>query len=140
MLSLDISVIGKTEIPIKGKKDKYRNVLIPDKLISILKEYLKVRIARPNIDKLFTNKNGNPLSRKYVDVIIKDYGKAAKINIRKLHAHAFRHRTAINLLELGYNLFYVAELLGHSDINTTRIYARKTKGELLKAINSLELI
>ena len=62
--------------------------------------------------------------------VIKKYCKKANIK-KNIHPHSFRHSKAMHLLEAGVNLIYIRDLLGHSSIKTTEIYAR-TNEELLR--------
>jgi site-specific recombinase XerD len=54
----------------------------------------------------------------------KEYTEAAGIQERSVHA--LRHSMAVHLLEAGRNIEYVADLLGHKNIQNTRIYAQIT--------------
>ena len=137
-LSLKVSDVNKNNISIKGKGSKHREVFIPKRLREILLNYLKVRINR-DTPYLFTSKTGKTgqLSRKTVDTIIKKYATLAGVDKEKAHAHNFRHLYCMSLIEKGISIDTVADLAGHSDINTTRIYTRKTKEQLLDTINDL---
>jgi integrase/recombinase XerD len=134
LLQLEIQDVGKSYISIKGKGNKYRTVFIPPKLQNILKEYINERAEKG--DKLFTGQRG-PINRQTVHNIIKKYANMAKVNMDAAHAHNFRHLYCLSLVEKGLSIDVVADLAGHSNINTTRIYTRKTKEQLMNAINEL---
>ncbi|ERI91014.1 phage integrase, SAM-like domain protein [Clostridiales bacterium oral taxon 876 str. F0540] len=134
LLQLEVTDVGKNYLSIKGKGNKYRTVFIPPKLVEVLNEYIKQRIAKG--DKLFTGQRG-PINRQTVHNIIKKYAKIAGLNINAAHAHNFRHLYCLSLVEKGLSIDVVADLAGHSNINTTRIYTRKTKEQLMMAINEL---
>ncbi len=89
-----------------------------------------------NTDELFVGQRG-PITRQTVHNIIKKYSKMSDVPLNKAHCHSFRHKYAINLINNDVSIDTVADLLGHKDINTTRIYTRKTKKELLNIINSI---
>ena len=135
--ALQLKIIDVTNdiVVIKGKGSKHRNVFIPQKLKSILNTYMMYRVPCKS-ELLFTGKKG-PINRKTVDTIIKKYAAIAGISMTKAHAHNFRHLYCLTLIEKGITIDTVADLAGHSNINTTRIYTRKTKNQLLDTINDL---
>ena len=74
-------------------------------------------------DELFTNMNGKPLTRQGLWKIIKYY--ADKANIKKdITPHTIRHSFAAHLLENGAPLKDIQEILGHSDLSSTQVYAQ----------------
>ncbi len=76
-----------------------------------------------NTTELFTNMNGQPLTRQGLWKIIKYY--ADKANIKKdITPHTIRHSFAAHLLENGAPLKDIQEILGHSDLSSTQIYAQ----------------
>jgi integrase/recombinase XerD len=134
VLQLDVEDANKSYITIKGKGSKYRTIFIPAKLQEILKEYAEGREGKG--EKLFTGQRG-PINRQTVHNIIKKYAKIANIKSDVAHAHNFRHLYCLSLVEKGLTIDVVADLAGHSNINTTRIYTRKTKEQLINTINEL---
>ncbi len=101
----------------------------------ILGEYISV--VRPAIvqnseeDTLFTNMNGQPMSRQGFWKIIKYYAKKAGIN-KDITPHTLRHSFAAHLLENGAQLSDIKEMLGHSDISSTQIYAQFIKSKYVQ--------
>jgi len=123
---------------VTGKGNKVRLVPLGPRAIKCLNDYYKtVRsgLARKNQNngKIFLSRNGKPLTRMMVWIIIKKY--VAMTNIKKdISPHTFRHSFATHLLEGGADLRAVQEMLGHSDISTTQIYTHLDK-EYLKEVH-----
>jgi len=137
LLQINVSNITDKTISVIGKGDKVRDIFIADQLIKNLNKYIKHRKHKEE-DFLFLNENNdNPMSRQSVHRLIKKYAGKAKIKLTRAHAHGFRHLCGYRLIEKGMSLDEVADILGHADINTTRIYTRKTKKDLIKTINKL---
>lgn len=82
----------------------------------------------PEEERLFTNMNGDPLSRQGFWKIVKHYAELAKID-KDITPHTLRHSFATHLLENGANLKDIKEMLGHSDISTTQMYAQLMKNK-----------
>lgn len=134
MLQLEKDDISKEYVWVRGKGNKYRHLFITSKVRTAWVDYLKVR--KDTSDKLFTGQRG-AINRQTVHNMIKDYADRAGVDREKAHAHSFRHLFCKSMIEKGMSIDTVADLAGHSDINTTRVYTRKTKPELMAAINEL---
>jgi len=134
MLQLTKYDIDKNSITICGKGKKYRDIFVSEKLKVVWQEYINVR--NDNVDMLFSGQKG-AITRQTVDRIIKYYTGQARVKKSKGHAHNFRHKFCKDLVEKEIPLDAIADIVGHVNINTTRIYTRKTKKELLDIINSI---
>lgn len=115
-----------------GKGDKERIVPINDYIIESLKEYLKVRdqlLKNKTTKELFLNSSGNKISRvgffKTLKKLLLEKGLDPSIS-----PHTLRHSFATHLLEYGADLRVIQEMLGHSDISTTRIYTHVTNKKI----------
>lgn len=113
-----------------GKKE--RIIPIYPAAVKTVTEYLvNVRpaiVLEPNQDKLFTNMNGQPMSRQGFWKLIKHYAELAGIK-EEITPHTLRHSFAAHLLENGARLQDIKEMLGHSDISSTQIYAQYIKNK-----------
>lgn len=98
-----------------------------------VKNYLKkgrpAMVEDESIELLFTNCSGQPMSRQGFWKLIKGYGKKAGIQC-ELTPHTLRHSFAAHLVSNGADLHSVQEMLGHSDISTTQIYAQMSHTKL----------
>lgn len=115
-----------------GKGSKERVVPIGEYVIDSLKNYLPYRtqlLKKSLSDYLFLNSRGGRLSRFSFFKIIKKKLKDKGIK-KELSPHSLRHSFATHLLEYGADLRSVQELLGHSDISTTRIYTHITNQKI----------
>jgi integrase len=86
-----------------------------------IKAYLRER--DDELPTLFTSRRGDPISRRTLDWLIKEYGRAAKLPKEKLHFHTLKHSIATHLLDAGGDLRFVQDWLGHANIQNTVIYA-----------------
>ena len=83
-------------------------------------------------ERLFTNMNGQAMSRQGFWKIIKHYADKAGID-KDITPHTLRHSFAAHLLENGADLKDIKEMLGHSDISSTQIYAQFMKNKYTAA-------
>ena len=89
----------------------------------------------------FKNHMGIPFTRQGINYILAKYGyKARKIGTayipEDLSPHKMRHTAAMELLTAGVDLVYIRDLLGHSSVTTTEIYARTDAQLKRKAIEA----
>jgi site-specific recombinase XerD len=100
----------------KGKKDRY--TLLSDKILLLLRAYYS--IYRPK-EFLFEGQNGGQYSSRSAQAVLKEAVKKAGI-LKQVSLHTLRHSFATHLLQNGYDIRTVQELLGHKDVRTTMIY------------------
>ena len=134
LISLDV-----TDVSIPGgfikcvSNGKLRIIPMYPAAIRILNEYIhNVRpqmIADPDEPSLFVNLSGERMSRQGFWKIIKHYQQMAQID-KDITPHTLRHSFAAHLLENGADLRSIQEMLGHSDISSTQIYAQVIKQNL----------
>ena len=129
----DIDMYNDT-ILINGKGSKERIVPIGDYAKKYLKDYLDVRNQlikkkNGNPNKLFLNNHGLPITRNGFNFLLNNILKDKGIN-KKVTPHTLRHSFATHMLDNGADLRSIQELLGHSDIVTTRIYTHISKKQI----------
>ena len=111
-------------ITIRGKGQKERIVPLRKDVVLELQEYIKLT-AKKGQKYLFENdKNGAPITRRMVGMILKQAAILAGLNPDKVSPHKIRHSFATHLLHKGLDIREIQELLGHSSIDTTAIYAK----------------
>lgn len=123
-----------------GKGNKTRLVPVNAEAAAIVRNYIR-RCNRTDTDEpLFVNRKGEKLTRAGIQYIIDKYVSTAHVQRPDLFRsritnHCFRHSKAMHLLEAGVNLIYIRDLLGHTSVVTTEIYAKtnpKIKEEQLR--------
>jgi integrase/recombinase XerD len=134
LISLNIDDIDLEHSYIKcNKGSRERTIPIGTISISALREYLnksrKLLLQDINDDALFVNVNGRRLTRQGFWKIIKHYKNQANIS-KDITPHTLRHSFAAHLLENGADLRSIQEMLGHSDISSTQIYAQLAKNKI----------
>ena len=115
---------GQATIRCKGKM---RMVILPRQLCGMLKGYTKKRkiISGP----VFISKNGKPLDRSNIWSDMKKLCDTAGVLKEKVFPHNLRHLFARTYYSIEKDIVRLADILGHSSINTTRIYTIET-GEI----------
>ncbi len=116
--------------------NKERVIPFTNETKEALEEYLKNArdaMCKEEQEYLFTNCQGSPMTRQGFWKIIKYY--SAKAGIKKdITPHTIRHSFAMHLVNNGADLKSVQEMLGHSDISTTQIYAKANANTKLKEV------
>lgn len=115
---------GVAEINCKGKS---RQVFLPRQFCQILKQYIKEQKIKSG--SVFVTKNGNPLDRSNIWSDMKKLCRAANVSEKKVFPHNLRHLFARTYYSLQKDIVRLADILGHSSVNTTRIYTMET-GEI----------
>lgn len=137
-LNLKVKDISKSEILVWGKGNKQRTVFIPDDLKKQFKKYMAVRDSKQEY--LFINKRGTRITEWMANYYIKKYASQTKVELKRAHCHNIRHLFCyICINERGMKVDEVAQLAGHSNINTTMIYTKKTKKQLLDDIKNFKI-
>jgi integrase/recombinase XerD len=124
----DIDIERRTA-KVKGKGKKIRYVHFSEECALVLIDYLQTR-SFDETDAVFINRKGHRLLPQGIYGMITRFGK--KIGI-PLHPHCFRHTFATNMLARGAEIEFIADEMGHANLNTTRIYARIPTEDMMLA-------
>lgn len=140
----DISLTEPYTLRIHGKGNKGRYVPLLKSSMPHIHKYLSLMKydCDARFDEiLFKNHMGEPFTRQGINYILKKYGQKANANGEALipedfSPHKMRHTTAMELLTSGVDLIYIRDLLGHSSVMTTEVYARTDAQLKRKAIEA----
>lgn len=121
-----------------NSKGKIRVIFLPNKLCDLLIKYCKKQGRKTGI--IFCTKNGKPLDRSNIWKDMKLLCKKAKIESEKVFPHNLRHLFARTYYKKEKDLSRLADLLGHTSVNTTKIYTMESGIEHVKQINHLKLL
>ncbi|MGE7544177.1 tyrosine-type recombinase/integrase [Sporosarcina newyorkensis] len=119
----------KRTVEVVGKGNKLRQSYFSDECGIVLSAYLQTRTSLPS-DPVFISKFGKRLQPNGIRKVLQKAGKGANLK-QSLHPHCCRHTFATNMLARGADLQFIADVLGHSNLNTTRIYAQIPTEELM---------
>ncbi|MBQ4651753.1 MAG: tyrosine-type recombinase/integrase [Oscillospiraceae bacterium] len=132
-----VEAIRRGEITVQCKS-KTRTILIPGKLKKLLLNYA----AKKNIQSgaVFITRNGRPLDRSNIWAQMKGLCKAAGVKPSKVFPHNLRKLFARTFYRIEKDIAKLADILGHSSIDTTRIYIMTTCSEHRRKIDRLGLV
>ena len=134
-ITVEALKLGKAEISLKGK---IRTILLPNKLCRRLLKYAKKQ--RTVSGEVFLTRNGTSLSRKQIWAEMKSVCEKARVAASKVFPHNLRHLFARTFYKVCRDVARLADVLGHSSIETTRIYLISTGVEHAATLNRLRLI
>lgn len=126
---------GITSINCKGK---LRQVFLPGQLCKMLREYIKTNNIKSG--PVFITRNGNPLNRSNIWKMMKSLCDEANVPKDKVFPHNFRHLFARTYYSIQKDIVRLADILGHSSINTTRIYTMESGDTHRRQIQKLGLV
>ena len=126
---------GKTEIALKGK---IRTILLPGKLCRKLLKYARKRQIASG--KIFLTKGGRGMSRGQIWAEMKALCQEAGVAASKVFPHNLRHLFARTFYKAYRDVAKLADVLGHSSLETTRIYLISTSAEHAVMLEGLHLL
>lgn len=126
---------GQATINCKGK---IRQIFFPKNLCKILSEYAKKQNIKSG--SLFVSKSGKPLNRSNIWKMMKNLCDEANVSKDKVFPHNFRHLFARTYYSLQKDIVRLADILGHTSVNTTRIYTMESGDVHKMQIEKLGLV
>ena len=126
---------GVAQIDCKGKR---RKIFLPKQLCQILKHYIREKKIKSG--SVFITKTGKPLDRSNIWSDMKKLCDMAGVMKDKIFPHNLRHLFARTYYSLQKDIVRLADILGHSSVNTTRIYTMETGEIHRKQIQKLGLL
>lgn len=120
-ITVDAVYSGRAEICNKGKR---RLVFLPQKLREVLKKYL--RKQKKTAGAVFTTRTGKPLDRSNIWRAMKALCQSAHVAAEKVFPHNLRHLFARLFYTVSKDLSRLADILGHTNLATTRIYTAES--------------
>lgn len=125
--------LGHLDLYSKG--GKVRRVYIPKSLQEEALFWLGGKRLKSGF--LFLNRYGDPISPRGISGQLKKYASRYKINPDVVYPHSFRHRFAKNFIARSNDIAFLADLMGHENIETTRVYLRKTGAEQKELVDKI---
>ena len=119
-------------------KGKHRVILLPNELKNKLKEYMDQKNIRTG--SVFITRNGKPVDRSNIFHEMKRLSAYAGVKPKKVYPHNLRHLFARSFYAVEKNLSHLADILGHSSIETTRIYIASSYRNFDRILDSMQLI
>ena len=126
---------GRSDIALKGK---IRTILLPGKLCRKLQKY--ARKQKITSGEIFLTRSGKGISRRQIWAEMKWLCKYAGVEATKVFPHNLRHLFARTFYRASRDVVKLADVLGHSSIETTRIYLISTGAEHARQLERLGLI
>ena len=134
-ITLEAVRAGVAEIALKGK---IRTILLPRRLCRKLQKYAKQQKIASG--KIFLTQDGLPVSRQSIWTRMKALCEAAGVERSKVFPHNLRSLFARSFYGSCHDVVRLADVLGHSSIETTRIYLMSTGKEYLRQLDKLGLV
>ncbi len=134
-ITVEAVKLRKATINCKGK---LRIVILPKELCRMLTEYAKTK--KITSGSVFVTKTGKPLDRSTIWKMMKALCESARVSKNKVFPHNLRHLFARTYYAVQKDIVRLADILGHSSVNTTRIYTMETGEIHRKQIQKLGLL
>ena len=126
---------GQTQVKLKGK---IRMIILNKDLCRVLKKYMQEQGITQGC--VFVTRNGKPLDRHGIWKAMKDLCESAGVSKEKVFPHALRHLFAKTYYSLQKDIVRLADILGHSSINTTRLYTIENGDEHRRQMERIGLV
>ena len=122
-------------VDIYSKGGRMRRLYFPEKLEKEALKWLENEGRCSGF--LFLNTRGGKLTPRGISLRLKEFASKYGIDPGQVHPHAFRHLFAKNFLQKNNDIALLADLLGHSSIETTRIYLQQSSQEQSKMVDEI---
>lgn len=126
---------GNAEIRNKGKT---RIVMLDQRLCRDLKKYCSSRGIKSG--PVFVSKSGKPLDRSFIWRKMKELGRIVSVAPEKIFPHNLRHLFAVTFYQQTRDIAHLADLLGHTSIDTTRIYTSLSMEDVKNCYFKMKLL
>ena len=126
---------GEAHVRLKGKN---RTILLPGKLRKLLRKY--IRKQHIHSGPVFVSRTGKALDRSNIWRMMKNLCESAGVDPKKVFPHNLRHLFARKFYSIDHDIARLADILGHSSIDTTRIYIITTSQEHQKQLDRMSLV
>jgi site-specific recombinase XerD len=134
-ITVEAIQVGRAEVSLKGK---IRTIIIPGKLCRKLQKYVKKQKIVSG--EIFLTRNGKGMSRRQIWAEMKNLCEKAGVAASKVFPHNLRHLFARVFYRACHDVVRLADVLGHSSVETTRIYLISTGAEHARLMSRLGLI
>lgn len=124
--------MGHLDLVSKGQK--LRRIYIPSSLQEDAAEW--IRCSEKTSGYVFTSKGEAPMTARGLSLGLKRCAARYGINQDVVYPHSFRHRFAKNFIVRNPDIAFLADLMGHESLETTRIYLRRTSSEQRAAVDA----
>ena len=134
-ITVEAAVRGEAVVHCKGKT---RTVFLPAALQKKLRRYMQSQKIQSG--PVFITRTGKPMNRSNIWREMKALCERAKVAPSKVFPHSLRHLFARTFYSIDHDVAKLADLLGHSNINTTRIYIITTGAEHRRKMETMRLV
>ena len=135
LLRLKAEHVHAGYVDLYSKGGKLRRIYFPAALQTEAEAWLRDKGVESGY--LFLNRYGQVISPRGVAVRLAGFARRYGIDPKVVHPHSFRHLFAKNFLDRNNDIAFLADLLGHESIETTRIYLRKSSSEQREVLDRI---
>ena len=135
LIQIKVEHVKLGYLDLYSKGGKLRRIYIPATLQEEASQWLGSK--RQDSGFLFLNKRGDRITTRGISGELKKYAVKYDIDPKVVYPHSFRHRFAKSFLAKCNDIAFLADLMGHESIETTRIYLRKTATEQREIVDDI---
>jgi integrase/recombinase XerD len=139
LINIKLSDVQNIRMTVKGKGQKERDAFLSQSCTKAIEDYLQVRddnkASKEDKEYLFLSQKHQKISKSAVQTMVKNYLEKAGLDTEKYHVHTTRHTFATMTYEQGCDVVKLSTLLGHSNLNTSKIYLSLKDKDLQEIVN-----